>query len=128
MGLFYKDYLNNGVWEYTDDDNYKMANACIQEILLWRGEANFYNDSGIDYKAIFNSTTFLSSQLDEILEKYKPFFRDITNNITKIDTTKFLIKIEFYFNIEQATGNIQSYSVSLVGNTFERGINVEVRQ
>lgn len=127
MGMFYKDFLNNGEWEYTDDDNYKMVNACIQEILLWRGEANFYYESGIDYKAIFNSTTFLTSQLEVILDSYKQFFRDITSKVNKIDSTTFEIVIEFYFNINQSTGEVKSQSVRLLGDTTKREINVATR-
>lgn len=95
MGLYFQDY-ENGTWEYTNDDNYIKAYQCIQEVLVWRGESSFDIELGIDYDEIFNSNSFLTAQLEEILDKYRPFFSAIFQNVERVDDS-FVITLQFVF-------------------------------
>lgn len=101
--FFFVDYSDpsNLVIETTDDDNYIKMYLCIQEILFRKGESQFDVDLGIDYDAIFSQSTFISTQLEEIIEKYKPYFRSIDYNITQ-EKEKVFVNIEFSFNFENS--------------------------
>lgn len=97
FGIFFQDYTQEPpVWEYTDDANYVQANLCLQEILLWRGEVAFNIDLGIDYEGVFNSSNFVSTQLEDIIDKYRKFFRDITYTLS-IENEIVIINLNFVF-------------------------------
>lgn len=96
MGLYFQDY-ENGTWEYTNDDNYIKAYQCIQEVLVWRGESSFDIELGIDYDEIFDSNSFLTAQLEEILDKYRLFFSAIFQNVERVDDS-FVITLQFIFS------------------------------
>ena len=93
MGLYFQ---NNGTWQYTNDDNYIKAYQCIQEILIWRGESSFDIELGINYDEIFNSNSFLTAQLEEILDKYRSFFSAIFQNVERVEDS-FVITLQFIF-------------------------------
>lgn len=95
MGLYFQNY-ENGTWEYTNDDNYIKAHQCIQEILIWRGESSFDIELGINYDEIFNSNSFLTAQLEEILDKYRSFFSAIFQNVERVEDS-FVITLQFIF-------------------------------
>lgn len=98
--LYFLQYGKQGdelVFDKTTNDNYIQVYSCIQEILLWKGESNFYADSGIDYKEIFNSNKFLRSDLENIISKYEQFFTRIVYEIKQVDSVTFQIDLSFYF-------------------------------
>lgn len=104
MGLYFRD--NDGNWDYTENDNYIKVYQCIQEILIWRGEVSFNILMGVDYEAIFNSTSFLTAQVEEIISKYNKFFKNISLKVTKISSSSFAVDIDFYFKVAETNPNI----------------------
>ena len=131
--LYFQDY-ENGTWEYTNDDNYIKAYQCIQEILVWRGESSFDIELGIDYDEIFNSNSFLTAQLEEILDKYRPFFSAILQNVERVDDS-FVISLQFVFTststnplpINTQTQQTQAQALSVSFKYINGGFDVSVR-
>lgn len=133
MGLYFQDY-ENGTWEYTNDDTYIKAYQCIQEILIWRGESSFDIELGIDYEEIFNSNSFLTAQLEEILDKYRPFFSAIFQNVERVENS-FVITLQFAFITGSTNpillGDTQQVRASGLSVSFKYkngGFDVSVRQ
>lgn len=96
----YSDPLTLSI-ERTDDDNHIKMWLCLQEILLKRGECDFDINLGIDYDSIFSENTFIGNQIDEILDKYRKYFRAIDYNITQ-EKNKVAVNLEFSFNFENS--------------------------
>lgn len=134
MGLYFQDY-ENGSWEYTDDDNYIKVYQCVQEVLIWRGESSFDIELGIDYDEIFNSNAFLVAQLEDILDKYRPYFSDILQNVEKVDDS-FVISLQFIFEtistnplpVGKQSSKTTTSGVSVKLRYTDGGFNVEIGQ
>lgn len=116
-GIYFLDYSHKpAVFEYTDDPNYVQVNLCLQEILVWKGECAFDIELGIDYENIFNSSTFLTSQLEEILDKYRKFFKDIAYSIY-VEKEQVFISLSFVFLTKSG-----SYKATLALDHIEQGV------
>lgn len=114
--FFFIDYSDPNFLsiESTDDDNYIKMWLCLQEILFNRGESDFDANLGIDYDSVFSGSGFLSNQIDEIISKYKQYFRAIDYNITQ-EKNQVAVSLDFSFNFENsptlgANANKQSLS------------------
>lgn len=103
MKYWFKDF-ESGDWEYTDNDVFAKIYQCLQECILWRGENPYNVFMGIDYESIFNSNSFLTNQLEEVLDKYRPFFKEIIQNVEKVDNT-ILITLQFWITYSPSNPN-----------------------
>lgn len=104
MRYWYKNFTTMK-WEYTDSDVYAKVYQCIQECILWRGENPYNINMGIDYESIFNSNSFLVNQLEEVLEKYRPFFKDIIQTLSKDSAGNVVITLQFWINTSKTNPN-----------------------
>lgn len=103
MKYWFKDF-ETGDWEWTDHDVFIKIYQCLQECILWRGENPYDVTMGIDYESIFNSSAFLTSQLEEVLDKYRPFFQEIIQNVEKVGN-KIVITLQFWLSYSPNSQN-----------------------
>lgn len=108
MGIWYQN--DAGVFNYTDVPELIKFYECMQELQLFKGEASFYFNNGIDYQGIINKRVFINKEFNDVIDKYKPYFLDIQPDFIINDSkTKLNIKINFMFN----DGKIKDYILSL---------------
>lgn len=108
MKFWFLDYEDpeNPIFETTDDENIIKMYLCVQEILMWRGECWNKASMGIDYNAIFNSSTYITQQLEDVLDKYRPYFRNINYNITQESQSVVIVSLDFSFYLDTAKSGI----------------------
>ena len=108
MGIWYQD--DRGKFHYTDIAEMKKYYECMQELQLFKGEASFFGNSGVDYRGIIEKRVFINSEFENVLEKYKPYFFNIESEyIISKDQTKLEIKINFIFK----DGDIKTYILNM---------------
>lgn len=100
MGLWFQD-PNTKDWEYTDNDIYIKFNECLQELLLWKGEVQFDVSLGIDYRSVFDGENFLATQINDIISKYKPFFKDINFSLKQDNQSEVVVSLNFWIQEEK---------------------------
>lgn len=125
MRYWYQDPQKG--WSFTDNDIYIKIWECLQECILWKGENAYDVNMGIDYESIFNSTNFLTSQLENVLDKYRSFFKDIISNVEKVDN-KVVVSLQFWINsqYENQGGIASAISAELSFDRMEN-FNVSIR-
>lgn len=122
MKYWYQDPAS-GEWKFTENDIYRKVWECLQECILWKGENAYNVNMGIDYQSIFSSTSFLVSQLEDTLEKYRGFFKDIISSIEKVDN-KVVISLQFWINSQNDNqGGITSGAISAQFNLSHEGVS-----
>lgn len=79
-GIWYRDYTKagRGEWVFTTNSNEIKINECLQELLLWKGENDFFSDVGVAYLDVFSGNISALAQIEVIVDGYKPFFKDIS--------------------------------------------------
>ena len=59
MGIWYQD--DKGKFHYTDIAEMKKYYECMQELQLFKGEASFFANSGVDYRGIIEKRVFINN-------------------------------------------------------------------
>ena len=108
MGIWYQD--DKGKFHYTDKAELVKYHECLQELQLFKGEASFFADSGVDIRGILEKKVFINNEFENVLEKYRPYFFsiDAQYNISN-DQTKLDVNINFVFK----EGDIKTYILNL---------------
>lgn len=109
----YFDYKTKE-WTSSENINDIKMNECIQELLLWKGEAPFWADSGLDYEGLFNGSTDITSGVLGIIESYKKWFADIIVE-SKEEDEELLFSIGFVTNTlteDSPISNDSSYNIT----------------
>lgn len=89
----------NGDFEKSTNPEIVTYHAMLQELQLWKGENPMDTEAGIDYEGIFNNRTFLSSELQAVLDKYSSSFSELelleieTSDNNEVQSAK--LKIQF---------------------------------
>lgn len=108
MGIYYQD--DKGKFHYTEIAEMKNYHECIQELLLFKGEASFYANNGIDYRGIIEKKVFINNEFENVLDKYKVYFHSISSEYNIIENqTKLEVKINFVFK----DGDIKTYILNM---------------
>lgn len=109
----YFDYKTKQ-WTSSENINDIKMNECIQELLLWKGEAPFWADNGLDYEGLFNGNTDITAGVLGIIEKYKKWFADILVDSVEEDE-ELLFNIGFVTNTltdDSPISNENSYNIT----------------
>lgn len=61
----------------TTDEKEKLLGDLVEELRLFKGENPTDIEKGLDYFAIFNGEKFLQVELEEVLERHRPYFNSI---------------------------------------------------
>lgn len=108
MGIWYQN--DRGEFLYSDKAEIKFYQECIQELLLWKYESSFYYDRGVDYRGILNKQVFLNIEFETVIDRYKPYFSDISIDYNYREKNTYLdVQIVFTFN----DGAIKEYILNL---------------
>lgn len=120
--LWYIDYAESDpqndvfVWKQTEDTTTIKLNECLQELLLWRGESQFFADNGVDYDGMFRGSADISAQVISICDSYKDYFADIVVEATEEDDN-MLFKIQFV--PEYLSSNTQNLTYNFSYSRYE---------
>lgn len=108
MGIWYQD--DRGKFHYTDRAEMKKYYECVQELQLWKGEASFFANRGVNYRGIIDKQVFINNEFEQVLERYRPYFYNITSEfIFAKANTELQIHISFVFK----DGGIKSYILEM---------------
>lgn len=91
-----------------DGENLKVINdaqdilveSVLQELRLWKGEKEVDVEAGIDYIAVLNKETFLKTEVENVLIKYRDKFNDIEigDIIEDVENEVIRLPITFYLS------------------------------
>lgn len=95
MGIWFRK--DNGEFAYTDIAEFKIYHECLQELLLWKYENSFYFDNGIDYYSILNKKAFINLEFENVLDKYREYFNEITAEYNNTNLQELQVNIKFVF-------------------------------
>lgn len=126
MKYWYKNF-ETGVWEFTENDILAKVYQCIQECILWSGENPFDITMGIDYESIFNSNSFLTNQLEAVLDKYRGFFKEIIQKVDKVENN-IVITLQFWLTYSPLNPNDLPHSLSATLEFQQGDFNVRIQQ
>lgn len=107
--IFYLD--NNNKWKVSNNSTVSRVEDFFQRIQTFKYEQPFNQNNGIDYIAVFNNQADIESQLDEIIQEFKPYFQDITYNEPEQTGERLNIKM----NIILKSGETISRELLILG-------------
>lgn len=88
---------NNNTYYVSYDINTIAINACLQNILLWKGENPLNYDDGIDYLAVFRNEAFLQNQVENVIDNHRENFKEI--EISNIEYKNDIVSIDIIFTM-----------------------------
>lgn len=96
----------------TTNEPEKIAlESCMQEIGLWQGENPMDIEMGVDYFGIMDGYVYLRTSIENITDKYKDSFQQITVYEPQYNQQSEIISIAIEFLLKDLTTDKRSVQI-----------------